>query len=174
MTYGDKPYGLRDIKLTNIAGDSQVDLPAARTLGFQETLNSNTLRGDDSILAIFAATDSIEWSLEAGGISLAAWALMTGRTAVESGSSPNRTNTLTIEAGEVYPYFKIYGKSMGENATDDVHVKLFKCKLTSPLEGSFQDGEFFVTSCSGIAVDDGVNGIAEVVQNETADDLPLT
>ena len=35
-----------------------------------------------------------------------------------------------------------------------------------------QEGEFFVTSCNGIAVDDDSNGIAEFVENETATVLP--
>jgi len=172
--YGDKPFGLRGIKLVNLAGDAAVDLPAAMTLGFKPRLVSGEMRGNDIVQALVAIEDAVEWSLEAGGISLEAWALMTGRTVDESGTTPNRTNTLNIAGGTVYPYFKIYGKSVGENATDDIHVKLYKCKLTEPLDGNFSDGEFYVTSCSGLALPDGVNGVADIVQNETAADLPST
>ncbi len=168
--YGDKPFGLRDIKLTNIGETSQVDLPASQTLSFGERVVSGELTGDDALKAVVAFAEALEWSLEAGGISLEAYALMTGRTNTESGSTPNQTNTLTGSAGDVFPYFQIYGKSIGEG-DDDIHVKLFKCKLTS-IEGSFAQGEFWITSASGVSVDDGSNGIWDIVQNETATALP--
>ncbi len=172
MTYGDKPYGLRDVKLTNIAGSSQVDLPASQKFSFSEQLSSNELRGDDVIKAVVTFGDAVEWELEAGGISLEAYALMTGRTVMTSGLTPNETKTMAGSAGDTFPYIKVYGKSLGEG-DDDVHCKLFKCKVTE-LEGEFGDGGFFVTKCSGIGVDDGTNGIFEFVQNETAADLPST
>lgn len=174
MAYGETPFGLADVKLTDITGSTQVDLPNSRMITFSEGLTSNTMRGDDKIASVVAIVDSLEWSLEAGGISLAAWALMTGRSTVVAGSTPNETTTLTANAGEDYPYFKIYGKSVSDDAASDIHVKIFKAKLTSPIEGNFQDQEFFVTSCSGIAIDDGSNGIYEIVQNETAAALPAT
>jgi len=170
--YGDKPFGLRDIKLTNMAGDTQEDLPAARTLQFTERIRSGELTGDDSIKAVVAFAEGLEWSLESGGISLEAYALMTGRTATESGTTPTQTNTLTGAAQDTFPYFKIYGKSVGDG-DDDVHVLIYKAKLMS-IEGSFAEGEFFVKSASGVAIDDESNGIWDIVQNETADDLPAT
>ncbi len=170
--YGEKIFGLRDVKLTTIDGVSQVDLPSSQTFGFQPVLITGELRGDDSLVALVSQVESAEWSLEAGGISLEAWAIMTGVTPVEAGVTPNRSLTYNIEAGHAYPYFKVYGKAIGEDTTDDIHVLLYKVKLTSPLEGSFQDGEFYVTSASGKAVTDGVNGIGDIVQNETAADLP--
>ena len=170
MSFGDKPFGLRDVKLTSIDGTVQVDLPASRTLKFSERIRSGELTGDDSVVAVVAFAEAVEWELEAGGISLEAYALMTGRTATAAGTTPNQTVTLTGSAGDAFPYFKIYGKAIGEGS-DDIHCKIFKAKVTK-IEGTFQEGEFFVTSCSGIAVDDGTNGIFEFVQNETAADLP--
>lgn len=172
MAYGQYPFGLKDVKLTDITGSTQVDLPAARTMGFKEALINSELRGDDKTIAVAAISDKVEWALESGGISLEAYALMSGRSVTTSGTSPNETKTLNIQAGESFPYFKVYGKSVGDGDGSDIHVKVYKCKLTAPIEGTFQDGEFLVTSCSGIAVDDGVNGIADIVQNETAANLP--
>jgi len=171
-TFGHEPFGLRDVKLTNIAGDTQVDLPAARTLKFGERIRSGELSGDDSLKAVVAFAEAVEWSLEAGGISLEAYALITGRTPTDSGSTPSQTKTLVGSAGDVFPYIKIYGQALGSGA-DDIHCKLFKAKVTS-IEGTFGEGEFFVTSCSGIAVDDGVTGIYEFVENETSSTLPET
>lgn len=172
--YGQRPFGLRDIKLTDITGSTQVDLPAAQKLGFKEKLVTGELRGDDRLVELLSQTDSLEFALEAGGISVEAWALMTGRTVNESGTTPTRISTYNISAGDCYPYFKIYGKAVGPDCAEDTHVLLYKCKLTAPLEGEFADGNFFVTSCSGMAVDDGTNGIADIVLNETAAALPAT
>lgn len=168
-----KPFGIRDIKITNLAGTTQVDLPNAQTLTFTERLTQGEMRGDDATQAIVAFTDALEWELEAGGISLEAYAMMTGRTLATTGTTPAQTNTLSANAGDVYPYFKIYGKSQGDGA-DDIHVKINKAKLTGGIEGEFKDGEFFVTKCSGIAVDPGAGALYEVIQNETATTLPAT
>lgn len=173
MPYGDKPFGLRDVKITNIAGSTQVDLPVSRVLTFKERVKSGELSGDDKTVSVVAFADAVEWELEAGGISLTAYALMTGRTATETGTTPTLVNTLTGSAAEAFPYIKIYGKVLGDG-TDDIHCKIWKAKVTEGIEGSFQDGEFFVTKCSGVAIDDGSNGIWDFVQNETADDLPAS
>jgi hypothetical protein len=170
MEYGQAPFGLREIVLTNIAGTVQVTLPAARTLKFSERIAGDELLGDDAVQEAVALSRAVDWEMEAGGISLEAYALMTGRTATEAGSTPNQTNTLTGEAGDVFPYFKIYGKAIGAS-TDNTHCKLYKCKLLGTIEGSFQLDSFFMTSCKGIALTNGTK-IFEFVQNETAATLP--
>jgi hypothetical protein len=171
--YGDRPWGIREIKLVSMDGTKVVTLNAAQKLSFKPNITSGEMRGNDQIVALAAVEDSAEWSLEAGGIPLEAWALMTGRTVVESGSTPNRKTALNMDGGRVYPYFKIYGKAVGETGTDDIHVKLYKCKLTEPIDGEFADGAFYVTSCSGKALPTAT-GIAEIVQNETAAALPAS
>lgn len=171
--FGDKPFGLRDIKLTNAAGTTQVDLPSAMKMTFRERLTSGEMRGDDVTKSVVAITDALEWELEAGGISLEAYALMSGRTVSSAGTTPNRTVTLTGVAGDNYPYFKIYGKSVGDIGTDDIHVLILKAKLTSPIEGEFSDTNFFVTKCGGVAIDNGTK-IFDIVQNETAATLPTS
>ena len=71
MSYGQRPFGLRDVKLVSIGGTpTQVDLPAARTLSFNERVKSGELSGDDKTIAVVAFSDAIEWEMEAGGISL--------------------------------------------------------------------------------------------------------
>lgn len=171
-TYGNKLFGLRDVKITNIAGTVQADLPAGQTLTLRLRLRSGELSGDDSIVSIASFLDAVEWELAAGGIDLDAYAIMTGKAEVVAGASPNETSTLTLAAGDKMPYFKIYGKSLGEG-DDDVHIKLYKCKLTQPIEGSFQDAQFFVTQARGIAITDGTK-IMDIVQNETAANLPAS
>ena len=169
MSYGDKSYGLRDVQIADSDGSNPVDLPVAQTLTFKEVVNTANLRGDDAVAAVVANTDMVEWTLEAGGISLEAWAKLTGRTATTTGTSPDGVTTYTAAADDQFPYVQIMGKSVGDS-TDDIHVRLYKAKLTE-ISGSFQDQEFAVTEASGIAIDDGSNGIMDVIQNETATDI---
>jgi len=167
-----KPFGLRDIKLVSIPGGTQVDLPYGMTMTFKEVLTSGELRGDDATQAIVAITDKLEWELESGGISLEAWAVLTGRTITAAGTTPSQTNTITANAGDVYPYFKLYGKSVGDG-TDDVHILIQKAKCTGAIEGEFKDGEFWVTKASGVAITNGTK-IYDIVQHETAANLPAS
>jgi hypothetical protein len=171
--YGDKPFGLNDVKIADAAGTTIVDLPAAQTLKFGETVVTKELEGDDQVVAQATRLTGIEGTLEAGGLPLEAYAIMTGRTASESGASPNRTNTLVLAGGSSLPYFMIYGKSLGE-ASDSMNVILYKCKLTKAMEGTFKNGEFLTTSVEFRAVDNGVEGqgIMSITMNETAADLP--
>lgn len=173
MAFGDtggKIFGLREVKLVNAAAAS-VSLNAAQTLTFKERVKGGELSGNDKTLSLASFSDAVEWELEEGGISLAAYALMTGRTATLAGTTPDQTVTLNADAATAFPYFKIYGRSIGDG-TDNVHVKIYKAKLTSGMEGQFADGEFFVTKCNGIAIDDGSVGIYDIVHNETAAALP--
>lgn len=169
-TYGNYIFGLNEIVLVNAAA-AHVHLNAAQSLKFTERLVSGELKGNDQLLAVVAFSEAVEWELENGGIPLDAYAMMTGRTVVTSGTTPTETTHLIGRGAAVMPYFKIYGKAMGAGI-DDVHCKLFKCKLTDTIEGTFQNGEFFVTSCKGLAVDDGTTGIYEFIQHETAAALP--
>lgn len=167
-----KPMGLRDIKLVPLPTGSPVDLPAAQTLTFTERLVSGELHGDDVVQAVVANTDALEWELEAGGLSLEAIKVMTGRAITLTGTMPNQINTVLARAGDQMPYFKIYGKSMGDGA-DDVHVLIHKAKLTEGLEGEWKDGEFYIQKCAGIAIDNGT-ALYTVIQNETAAALPAS
>jgi len=173
MAYGDKPFGLRKVVLTSLDGVTQVGLPAAMTFSFAERVVSGEMSGDDKLLAVVTVPDAIEWELEAGGIPLEAYALMTGRTVVTTGTTPNQVDTLTGSAQEAYPYFKVYGQAIDE-ASGDFHCKLYKCKLTSGMKGQLANGDFWQSGVSGLGMDDGTNGVWDWVQNETTTTLPTS
>ena len=78
-----------------------------------------------------------------------------------------------MDGGDCAPWFKVYGKSLGDDCTDDIHVLLYKVKCTD-MEGNLQDGEFFLTKCSGVAIDDASNGVIKIIQHETAAALPTS
>lgn len=172
LTSNTKPFGLRQITLVPLPSGTAVALSAAQTLSFKEALTSGELRGNDATQAIAAIVDKVEWSLEAGGISFDAIKVLTGRTITAAGTTPNQTNTILARAGDTYPYFKIYGKVINDDGSD-IHVLIHKAKLTDGLEGEWKDGEFFIQSASGIAIDNGTK-LYEFVHNESATAVPAS
>ena len=171
--YGNYPFGLRDVKLTNLAGTTQVDLPAGLVLRFTERVRTEEVPLENGDREVYTQLDAADWELEAGGISLEAYALMTGRTATVAGTTPTRTTTVAGNRGEQYPWFKIYGRSLGDGA-DDIHCRLARCKVARALQGEFGHGKFWISKCAGIAVDDGTNGVYVFVQHETGEALPAS
>jgi hypothetical protein len=163
MPFGDMPFGMNQIKLK--IGATVVELPAALSLKFKEKFVSAEGRGGDRLVAIASAKDGVEWEMEALGVSLAAYALMTGLTASSAGTTPNRTTTLQSSSSNRYPYFEIYGKALGVGA-DDVHYKIVNAKLTEGMDAPLADGEFTKSAFKGEALS------WEITQNETATTIP--
>lgn len=165
------PYGLRDVKLTpiNSAGvlGTPVDLPVAQTFSFSEAEEFDELRGDDRLVAIHGKGPTVDFDIEAGGISIDAWKVLTGGTVAESGSTPNQIKSLTKNVADSRPYFQVEGQSINDTG-GDTHVLVYKCKLTDTLEGEFADGTFFVTSCSGQGLGDDAGNLYTITWNETA------
>lgn len=166
-----KPYGLSDIKLTSLDGLEQVDLPAATKLSFKERIKSAEGVGDDKLDTVVAVREGLEWELESTGLPLEALAIMYGINTSTTGTTPNQVKTLNAAGAVRLPYFKIYGKSLGEG-DDDVHCIIYKAKVTEGQDAPFNYGELQKTTIKGLGIDDGTNGIYDWVQNETADDLP--
>jgi hypothetical protein len=165
------PYGLRDCKVRPIDDDgvvgTGVDLPASQTLSFSETEEFEELRGDDKVIAIRGKGPKVEWDLEAGGISLAAYVVIDGGTLTLTGSTPNQINTFTKLVTDARPYFQVEGQAISDSG-GDFHGTLFRARASSKVEGKMEDGKFWITSCSGEAIGDADDNLYEFVQNETA------
>ena len=162
--YGDMPFGLKEIKLKR--GTTVVELPAAMTLKFKEKMVTGRGRGGDRLRALASAPDGVEWEMQALGLSLEAYALMSGLTATETGSTPNRSVRLSSSATNRYPYFDIYGKALGVGE-DDVHFHVINAKVTDGMDAPLQDADFTKSTFKGEALD------WEIVQNETGEELPV-
>jgi hypothetical protein len=160
-----KPFGLRDVKFVALDGMDSADLPASRTLSFTERVMSAEFTGDDELQGVVTIPIGCEGDLEAGGISLEAYALITGHSLTPGGSSD-----LLEGDSSSFPYFKIYGKSVDDEG-GDVHCKILKAKLTEALQGEFKYGEFFVNKMKFVGVKVGGKAF-EFVANDTETELP--
>ena len=170
-TYGERLFGLKEVKFVSMDGDTVVDLPVSQKLTFKERVISAEMPGDDAIQAIQTVPIAVDWELDHGGIPLAAYALVTGRTLAVDGVSPAEVATLqgTVQP---FPYFQIFGKSVDESA-GDLHCKIFKAKLTDAPEGTMEYGKFLVLTMKGTAVA-GPDGYPfEFAAHETAEALEL-
>lgn len=166
----NKPFGLKEIALVSMDETDVIELPAALELGFEEIIVSGEFYGNDELQGLVSQPLGIKGTFKQGGIPLEAYALMTGHSYEVTGSTPNAVATLDADS-TTYPYFQIFGKSLGDEG-DDIHIHIFKAKLTSSPKGSFKRGEFFMleTEFTGVRV----NGTAfEVLANETAAALDL-
>lgn len=166
------PYGLRDVKITPIDASgtlgTALDLPNSRTFSFEENEDFEELRGDDKVVATRGQGATVSWELESGGISLEAYAAMSGATVVESGVAPATVQTLTKLGVDAKPRFQVEGQAISESG-GDFHVVLPNCKATESLSGELADGAFWLTSASGTAIADPTSDVVfEFVQNETA------
>lgn len=170
-TYGMFTRGLRDIKITNAAGTVQEDLNAAISFTFTPELTNAELRGDDVVKVSIAGLSKGTGSLSAGGYSSAALAIMFGKTLTVAGTTPNETTTLDLNAGDVFPSFKLYGMAYGKDG-DAVQILLGNCTVTGWGDMTFQDEEFFTTSIDLDVLADSGGRIARIIQQETAAALP--
>ena len=147
-----------------------VDLPNSRTFSFAEAEEFAELRGDDKVVATRGKGASVDWDLEAGGLSLQALKVIAGGAVVESGITPNMKTVFTKKVTDSRPYFKVEGQAISDSGGDS-HCVLDLCRATGNIEGEFSDGNFFLTSGSGVALPSRIlariDTLYEFVQNET-------
>lgn len=177
------PYGIRDLKLTpyadaqgSVLGGTSYDFPNMQTLSFSETEEFQELRGDDKLIATHGRGAQIDWSVEAGGISLRIWAILSGGTITETGTAPNRVIEVTKKGSDVRPYFRIDGQVISDSG-GDLHCRIYRARCNDTIEGEFTDGEFYVTSASGVGMpllDDTNDLLYKFIQHETKTNITLT
>lgn len=177
------PYGVRDLKITpyldsagSVLGTTSVDLPNMQTLSFKEKEEFQDLRGDDRLITTRGKGAQVEWDLEAGGIAPKVWAVFTGGTITETGTTPNIQVLIRKRGSDTRPYFRVEGQSVSDSG-GDIRVLIYRCRCNGDISGEFKDGEFFITKGSGVGLpllDDQNDLLYDIVQNETKTSISLT
>jgi hypothetical protein len=168
------PYGLRDIKVATLdsAGvkGTLVDLPNAQTLEFTESTSSQVLRGDDAVQAQRVTIDTVEWTLDSGGISFEAYTVIAGGTITTTGTTPAIKKQWRRMGTDSYPDFYLEGQAMSESGGD--HHQVFHRAKANQISGTLQDQEFWVSHAEGNAIATltaaNVGAVWDMVANETA------
>lgn len=165
------PFGLRDVKLSPLVAGvpgTSVDLPNARTFSFSEAEDTETLRGDDGVVAIHGKGPVVDWSLEAGGISFEALKVINSGTITTTGTTPATSKKYNKKSTDTRPYFQAEGQAISDSG-GDFHVLIYKCRATGNVTGSMADTAFWLTGCSGQGLPaDADKSLYDFVQNETA------
>lgn len=166
------PFGLRDVRLfplttAGIRGTG-VDLPVSRTFSFKETVSAEQLVGDDVVQGTHDYNPMVEWELEAGGISLDAYVVLTGGTLTSTGTTPAMVKTFSKKTTDSRPYFEVEGQAISDSG-GDMHCVVYRCKVDGDIDGKFENGNFFLTKASGKGFGRLDNQkLYDFVQNETA------
>jgi hypothetical protein len=146
-----------------------------QTFSFSETEEFQELRGDDRTVTTRGRGAQVEWSLEAGGYNIMIWSIITGGQIIEEGLTPNRRVIMRKFSSSSRKYFRMEGQSISDSG-GDVHSIVYRCRSNDAVEGTFADGEFFITSASGLGLpllDENFDLLYDHIQNETATAIPL-
>lgn len=175
------PYGMRDAKIYpysdangTILSDLGYDLPHMQTFSFAEAEEFTDLRGDDQLVATHGNGAQVNWSLEAGGVDLTIWSILTGGQIIETGAAPNRKITLRKCSDDLRPYFRVNGDIISDSG-GNVEAVVYRAKANGDIGGQFGDGQFFITSCDGLGLPmPGTRLLYDIVQYETRTALSTT
>jgi hypothetical protein len=169
---GSKPFGLSDLKIANYTTPStEIDVPVSARLSFKDTpAKAVELRGSDGLAAVHIVEGRVLVELEAGGISMQAWELLSGGT-YSTGSGYCR---LLKAPAHIRPHLILGAKVIDNAGVGDIHVYLPYCRCPDGPSGEFRDGQFFLTAATIEGLDDGINGGYVVRENAVATPLRLS
>lgn len=177
------PYGLHDVKITpyadeggTVLGDTSYDLPHAQTFSFNETEEFQELRGDDRLVATHGNGAQVDWNLEAGGINLVIWSILTGGQLIASGLTPNREEIMRKRGTDVRPYFRVEGQVISESG-GDIWARVYRCRCNDNIGGEFGDGQFHITQAGGVGLpllDEANDLLYDIIRHETKKSLTET
>lgn len=146
------PFGLRDCKVYPIDSNNNVgagvDLPAMQIFSFKEAETFEILHGDDVNLGSHGAGPMVNWELESGGISLAAYKVIMGGNITLTGVTPNQIQTYTKLATDQRPYFQVEGQAISDSG-GDLHCVVYRCKADGGFDGQFAYGKFWLSKATG-------------------------
>lgn len=177
------PYGLRQIRLTpytdaqgTVLGNVSYPLPVAMTLGFSETEQYDELRGDDVLVAVHGRGPQVDWSLEAGGISITAWSIVAGALVIEEGVAPNRKTRMRKSGDDQRPYFRIDGRAISDSG-GSMLTRIYRAKANGRLQADLKGGAFQTSRVDGVGlpmIGDAGRWLYEFIRQENDAAIPGT
>src|SRR5690349_16867117 len=116
--YGEIPRGLDQLFVNVLTGDTpgtNVAVPGVRGLSFTVESDSDTLEGDNQVIATVRDPKSLTDSIDLGRINLAALAAMLGGTVGSAGSTPNTILSLDESSAAGSQYFQAQGNTHSQD-----------------------------------------------------------
>jgi hypothetical protein len=177
------PYGLRQLVLTpyldaqgTCLANTSYPLPVAMTLGFSESEQYDELRGDDILVAVHGRGPQVDWSLEAGGMNMTCWSLLSGGQVIEEGVTPTRVTRMIKSADDLRPYVRIDGRAISDSG-GNLKTRIYRAKANGRLQADLRNGAFQTSRIDGVGlpmVGDGGRWLYEFIHEETDSSIPGT
>ena len=144
--YGEIPRGLQQLVvnvLTNDTPGANILVPGSRGLTWNVESDSDTLEGDNAIIATVRNPKSLSGSVEIGRIGLTPLAAMAGGVVGSSGVTPNVILALDETASAVASYFQAVGQTYSQDTgTSGYRATLKKLLVVSGPNESLTTGEW--------------------------------
>lgn len=132
--YGEIPRGIDQLYVNVLTADtpgSNIAVPGVRGLSFTVESDSDTLEGDNSVIATVRNPKSLTGSIELGRINLAAMAAMLGGTPGSTGSTPNTILSLNESSAAGTQYFQAQGNTHSQDSSGSGYLVVLKKLLVT-------------------------------------------
>jgi hypothetical protein len=146
------------------------------TLGFSETEQYDELRGDDVLVAVHGRGPQVDWSLEAGGMNMTCWALLSGGSVIEEGVAPSRVTRMRKSGDDLRPYVRIDGRAISDSG-GNLKTRIYRAKANGRLQADLRGGAFQTSRIDGVGlplVGDGGRWLYEFIHEEHDSAIPGT
>lgn len=171
-----RTYGLSDLKVAPLTGETPgtlVDVPGIRNCEVTLATDTDELRGDGAVISVVDKGNSVEFSLEAGGIGFDALAIILGKAPANTGTTPTQVGRIDYKSTDSRPYFFLTGQAK-DDAGGDIQVVIWKAKITGNVVLGFADESFLTPTMDGRGVGRSSDQLAlSLIQHETATDLAV-
>ena len=180
LSHVTKLYAVEDAKISPLTADpsggtatygAAIDVPGIKSIGLGPDITSVQLRGDNRELDSDSTLQAMEVTFEHAKLSLDALEVLMGGTTTDAAVTPDQTATFSRVATDAFSYFKLEAKTPtngGDDVGGDVHIVLYKCKVTD-ISFGFAEEDYQTVSVTARAVYRAADEkLFDIVQNESA------
>lgn len=164
ISHISKQFAIDDAKIAKVTADpvggtttyaTVVDVPGVKAMVSAVELQEKQLRGDNTLLDIDVSYVRATGTLTFAKVNLDMDAVLLGATVTDSGTTPNMLATLGLKSSDRPNYFKIEGRTPvggADTVTGDLHVVLYKCKITGYSGFGFAEEDYSTFSVPFAAI----------------------
>jgi hypothetical protein len=179
LSHVSKSYGTRDAKIAPLTADpaggtatygALIDVPGIKSVTIGGSVNEKQLRGDHQLLDTEAIIEDITITFDYAKLSQDVLDVLMGGTITDAGTTPTQTATYALLGTDSPGYFRFEAQvAAADTVGGDVHLVLYKCKITGIPDIGTAEEDFKTFSVSARAVPRLADSKwMDVVFNETA------
>lgn len=162
LTHITKVFAVKDCKIRVITADpaggtttlgTSIDVPGIKKVKISGSVESKTLRGDNTLLDSDAVITGVEVEIEHAKLSLDVLAALTGTTVADSGTTPAQLATWGLTSAAKPAPFELEAVSASADPIGgDVQFMLHKVALASFPDMGLEEEDYQIHSVKGAAM----------------------